>query len=136
LNVDESPHEPGHKAAELNAGALQHCETLAHNGKIAFIEITKWCQGRMTDHSAEDGLSCIPALLHRYLRDPGEGPPVLIERCRVSYNKNVRMIGNCKVGLNSNAARTVHSTSEPFSRRRRGNAGRPYYRLCLDALIS
>jgi hypothetical protein len=38
LNVDESPHEPGYKAAELNSGALQHCEILPHNGKIALIE--------------------------------------------------------------------------------------------------
>jgi Integrase core domain len=39
------------------------------------------------------------------------------------------MTGNRKVWLNSNAAHTVHLTSEPFCRRRRSNAGRPSYRL-------
>ena len=80
LDVDEGPHEPGHKAAKLNSGALQHREIRAHNGKIALIEITKWWQRRMADHLAEDGPGCILALLHRDLRDPGEWPAVLIER--------------------------------------------------------
>jgi hypothetical protein len=90
----------------------------------------------MAHHFAEDGQGCILALLHSNLRDPGEQPPVLIERCRVSNNKDIWMTGNCKVWLNANAARTVHLTSEPFSRRRRSNAGRPYYRLCLNVFIS
>jgi hypothetical protein len=41
LNVDESPHEPGHKSAELNSSALPHCEILANNGKTALIKRAK-----------------------------------------------------------------------------------------------
>ena len=55
LNVDERPHEPGHKSTDLNSGALQHCEILANNGKVAFIEVTKWWRGRMANHLADDG---------------------------------------------------------------------------------
>src|SRR3984957_6140723 len=46
------------------------------------------------------------------------------------------MTGNCKVWLNSNAARTVNCTPEPFPRRRRSNTGRPYYRLCANTFVS
>src|SRR5277367_1957505 len=88
----------------------------------------------MAYHLAEDGQGSILALLHRNLRDSGEWAAVLIERCSISNNKDFRMIWNGKIGLNSNAARPVDSTSEPFSRRRRSNAGRPHYRLCLNAL--
>jgi hypothetical protein len=114
-NVDESPHQPGPKPAELHSSTLQHREILANNGKIALIEITKWWRRRMAHHFAEDGQGCILALLHSNLRDPGEQSPVLIERCRVSNYKDIWMTGNCKVWLNANAARAVHLTSEPFS---------------------
>jgi hypothetical protein len=37
-NLQRGP-DPDHKAAEFSAGALQHCEILADNGKAALIEI-------------------------------------------------------------------------------------------------
>ena len=69
----------------------------------------------MANHLAEDGLGCVPALLHRNLRNPREGLAILIERCCVPNYKDVRMIGNGKVRLNANAARPVDCTSKPFS---------------------
>ena len=74
----ESPHEPGHKAAELNSGTLQYCEVLAYNGKIALVKIAKWRQGRAANYLTKDGFGRVLALLHRNLRDPGKWPAVLI----------------------------------------------------------
>jgi len=70
----------------------------------------------MANHLAGDGLGCILALLHRNLRDSGKRPPVLIERCRVSNNKDLRMIGNGNVGLPiMRLGRNIPSTLDPRS---------------------
>jgi hypothetical protein len=54
------------KDAELNSGTLQHCELLAHDGKIDLIKIAKWRRGWLANHLAGDGLGCVLALLqHR-----------------------------------------------------------------------
>jgi hypothetical protein len=108
----------------------------ATNPLIALIEIATWWQERPAYHFPEDGQGCILALLHSNLSDPWERPPVLVERCSVSKNKYIWMAGNCEVWLNSDAARTVHLTSDPFCRRRRSNAGRLSYRLCPNTFIS
>jgi hypothetical protein len=41
LYVDQTPDQPGEKAAHLDAPALQNGEILAHHGKVALVEVTK-----------------------------------------------------------------------------------------------
>ena len=73
-------------------------------------------QRSIANHLAGDGPGCILALLHINLRDARNRPPGLIERCRISNNKDLRMIGNGNVGLPiMRLGRNIAATLDPRS---------------------
>src|ERR1700744_6241006 len=67
LQVDEGPHEPCRKAAELHLAAFEHGEILADYGQISFIEITKRGSRRFACNAPVNGVGGVLPLLYRHL---------------------------------------------------------------------
>jgi hypothetical protein len=78
----------------------------------------------------------VTSLLHRNLSDPWQRFPILIERGRITNNKDLGIILNGKIASNTHAPRGVGFGSEPLACGRRSNTGSPDYSLAKNALSS
>src|ERR1700761_5924157 len=74
------------------------------------------------------------SLLHRHLRNAGQGFAFLLEGCRITNDEDLRMSRNREVTLNAHATGAIRLDLQPFSCRRRCNARRPDHGLAGDAL--
>ena len=74
-------------------------------------------QGTMCRNLAGDRPGCVLVLLYRNLRASGNRPPsLLIERCRISNNKDLRMIGHGNAGSPiMRLGRNIATTLDPRS---------------------
>src|SRR5262249_49462647 len=119
---------------EVDPTAVQHGEALADDSHGSFVEVPERLQrGLPLDASANQPRRIAP-LLHRNLRDSGEGTTVLIERGRVADGEALRMTGHGQVRWHAHTAGVIRRRAEPLARRRGRHAGRPDYGLAGDVL--
>ena len=79
FEMDGRPGHPSQKPADRYLARLQNGKPFADDGHIPLVEVTKWSQGRMAGHLAEDEFSGVLALLYCNLRNPGQRVAALIE---------------------------------------------------------
>src|SRR5271170_5974777 len=99
----------------MDLSGLQNGEPFPHNRHVALIEVFEWFRRRSVRNAAANQLARVPALLKGHLSDSREGFAVLIERCRVAYDKDFRMSGNADVGLHAYASCSIGLHVEPLT---------------------
>jgi len=92
LYVNQTPDEPRKETTHLNSSGLEHREILTYNRQIALIEVTEWRQRGFLCYVTKYCFGSIGSLLHGDLRDAGQRAAVLIERSRISDDKNLRVL--------------------------------------------
>src|SRR5262250_3236023 len=134
LEVHGGPCHPREKAAEVDPAAVEHGEALADDGHRSFVEVPKRLRRGLSRDASPNQPGCIAPLLHRDLRDAGEGTTVLIERRGVADDEDLRMTADGQVRLHADAAGVIRCRLEPLARRGGRHARRPDHGLAGDAL--
>ena len=95
LEMNPRPGKPCDETGHLELSTLQDRKPFSNHGHVAFVEIAERRWGLLTGDCAVNQLTGVAALLDRDLRDPGQRPAVLVERCGVSDDENLGMAGRC-----------------------------------------
>jgi hypothetical protein len=117
LEMYGRPREPRHEATYADFAALHHSEALAHHGHAALVKVAKWARRGMADDAEVNQLPCIAPLLHRHLRDTGQGITVLIERGCIPNHKYLGVSGHSEVILNAHPPSAICFHIQPVARR-------------------
>jgi hypothetical protein len=123
--VDHRPSEPRREPAQLNFAAFEHSKTLAHNSHVALVKVAKRTRGGTPGDTAAEQFRCVAPLLHRDLRDTRQRLAILVKRCGIADDKNLRMALYGKVFLNAYSPGAVSLGVQPFACRRGRNTRRP-----------
>src|SRR5712691_10163343 len=107
----------------MNFAALHDGEPLADHCHVAFVEITEWRRDGLSQEAFSNQPSRVTSSLHRDLSHTGQGLAVLLNRCGITYDKNLRMSRDGEVGPHFDASRAISFHAQPFARRGRSYSG-------------
>src|SRR5690349_10967181 len=96
---------------EVPAPEIRNPRRPSDHRKVPFIEIAKW-PALLRQNVFRD----VTPLLHRYRRDTGQRPAVLLQISQVADHENLRMSWNRQIRRNQHATLTVQLGPRAFGK--------------------
>ena len=90
--MNRNPDQPRGKSAHVNLAALQDGKAFPDDGEISFVPVTERPGRSLACGPAFDKLASVATLLHGNLRHTREWHAVLFQACRISQNKDFRVV--------------------------------------------
>src|SRR5580698_10141395 len=134
--MDEHPHQPGQEPAGSDPIPLQHCEVLADDGHVSFVEIAKgppWC---FAFELSGDQFPHVASLLNRNLRNTRQRPSALIEDRNITDSEYAIDARYHQERIDRESSGSVGRNAQRLHDRRYRDASRPQYRRAWNSLSS
>src|SRR5262249_54452046 len=123
--LNDVTRQPRQEPAHFYEAGIQDDKAATDDGHVAFVEITKRRRPRKPAQTIGNYFADITPLLHGHLRDARQRLAVLIERGCVPDYEDLLMRRNAAMRLDPHAPGLVGRGVQPFTGRRRRDAGSP-----------